>query len=64
MSALSLLESLKYNGQIYRFFDAEGIEYDLVCASAEIARGNEIVRLKWTICGYHIDKKFNHVEIF
>lgn len=44
------LNSLKWNGQIWRFFDENMNEFDLICASVN----TEAFRAKWTTRGYKL----------
>ena len=56
----AFIESLKWNGQIVRFFDVDALEYDLAPANAQVAQGQIIFQVSWTSAqGYEITHIFN-----
>lgn len=56
----SFLKDLAWNGQIVRFFDANGTEYDLAPSNAAVGRGEKIYQVSWTSPdGYEITHVFN-----
>jgi len=55
----AFLDGLTWNGQITRWFDASGIEYDLAPSNAAVARGEKIYQVSFTTDGYEITHVFN-----